>query len=201
MNALHRASSVPPVQLGRRLVLVGLGSLALGCFGSFGAVRKLWAWNETLGDKWVKWLVFLGLSIIPVYELFVLADTLVLNSVEFWSGRNPVLSSRDGRTVTRVATADPELIRLEIRRDGRLEQVYFLRRLEAGLQLLDRQGVLQTSVRERHDGSVELRGSREQLLALLDPAAAERAYASVAEGLPARLALARELAPVASATG
>lgn len=32
----------------------------------------------------------MGMFIIPVYPLFTLADLLVLNSIEFWSGKNPI---------------------------------------------------------------------------------------------------------------
>jgi hypothetical protein len=147
-----------------------------------------------VGDKWVNWLVFLGLSIIPVYQLFVLADVLVLNSLEFWTGRNPVGRAGDGRTVTRVATADPRTIRLEVRRAGRLEHVAFCRSLGAGgLQILDASGQPLTSVCEQDDGSLELRAADHVLLARLDGAAAERVYELVGQGQPAHIVLEREL--------
>ncbi len=63
------------------------------CMGSFSLWNKLLAWNDTLGDKYVNELVFLALWIVPVYELAMLADVLVLNSIEFWSGENPVEAS------------------------------------------------------------------------------------------------------------
>ncbi len=182
-------------RLGRRLLLTGACSLTLGgCFGSFGATRRLWSWNDDVGDKWVNWLVFLGLSIIPVYQLFVLADVLVLNSLEFWTGRNPVGRAGDGRTVTRVATADPKTIRLEVRRAGRLEYVAFCRSLGAGgLQILDASGQPLTSVCEQDDGSLELRAADQALLARLGRAASERVYALVEQGQPSHLVLEREL--------
>jgi len=45
---------------------------------------------QVTNSKFVNELIFLGLSIIPVYEVCALVDVLVLNSVEFWTGDNPV---------------------------------------------------------------------------------------------------------------
>ena len=96
--------------LSRRALLVATGSLAAtGCFASFAATRALWKFNDDFGNKWVKWLVFLGLSILPVYSLFVLADVLVLNSLEFWTGSNPLARTADGRRVEFDSPLPPEL--------------------------------------------------------------------------------------------
>jgi len=187
---------VQPARIGRRLVLTGASTLALsGCFGSFGASRWLWGWNDQMsGSKWVKWLVFFGLCIIPVYELFVIADTLVLNSVEFWTGSNPVKSAADGRTITRVATADPNTLRLEVRRAGRIEHVVYCQRRDDGsLQLSDASGRVLSIVQEQADGSLEVRGADQLVLARLDRSASERAYTLVEQGQPAHVVVDREL--------
>jgi hypothetical protein len=78
----------------RRLLTAIALSLSLGvtaCYGPFNLSKKLHRWNaQVSGDKFVNWLVFLGLVIVPVYEIALLADALVFNSIEFWSGENPV---------------------------------------------------------------------------------------------------------------
>ncbi len=185
----------PSARFGRRLVLGGGACLLLsGCFGSFNAIRNLWEWNDDLDNKWVKWLVFLGLSIIPVYGLFALADALVLNSVEFWTGKNPVQAGPDGRTVTRVATADPATLRLEVRRAGQLELIVYCRSLGDGaFQILDEAGHQLSLVRELRDGSLELNGADEQVLARLDPSAVQRVHARVGQGRAVHTELALEL--------
>lgn len=72
-------------------VLTLSGSLLFSsCIGSFGLFNKLLAWNQTIDNKFVNELVFFALWIVPVYEVAMLADLLVLNSIEFWSGENPV---------------------------------------------------------------------------------------------------------------
>jgi hypothetical protein len=187
---------LPSAQFGRRLLLSGAGAVALsGCFGSFNATHALWDWNSDVSEsKWVKWLVFLGLSIIPVYLLFVIADTLVLNSVEFWTGDNPVKRTADGRTVTRVATLDPDRVRLEVRRGGELELVaYCQRRADGALLILDADGHMLSMVNERVDGSLELHARNQGLIARLDPAAVRRVSAEVELGQPIHPLLRREL--------
>lgn len=69
------------------------------CIGSFGLHRKLTTWNEGVGNKFVNELVFLAFHIIPVYEVCYLADILVINSIEFWSGTNPMASIGDIKKV------------------------------------------------------------------------------------------------------
>lgn len=63
------------------------------CIGSFGLTNKVLSWNNQVGSKFVNELVFFAFWILPVYEVTALADLLVLNSIEFWSGNNPVEAS------------------------------------------------------------------------------------------------------------
>src|ERR1041384_1872981 len=86
-----------------------------GCFGSWNLTRKLWAWNKSVSpNKWVQWFVFLALVIIPVYEVCGgLGDTLIFNSVEFWTGTNPMAMIDAGpRPVIARRTADGMQIRV-----------------------------------------------------------------------------------------
>ena len=62
---------------------------APSCIGPNNAYNSLATWNSKLSDsKFLNELAYLGLNIIPVYGLFLFADCLVFNSVEFWSGKN-----------------------------------------------------------------------------------------------------------------
>lgn len=86
------------------LVLALAGSLlTTSCIGSFSLTNKLLSWNKTVGSKFVNEVVFFAFWIVPVYEVAALADILVLNSIEFWSGNNPlaqgtkVIEGQDGR--------------------------------------------------------------------------------------------------------
>ena len=86
------------------LVIALAGSmLTTSCIGNFALTNKLLAWNKTISNKFVNELVFFAFWIIPVYEVSALADVLVFNTIEFWSGNNPVacgkkvIDGQDGR--------------------------------------------------------------------------------------------------------
>ena len=83
-----------------------LGSTMLttpSCIGSFSLSNRLLGWNNTLGNKFLNELVFFAFWVLPVYEVCGLADLLVLNSIEFWSGSNPMAK---GERTMRVTTAN-----------------------------------------------------------------------------------------------
>ncbi len=63
------------------------------CIGSFALTNKVLTWNQQVGNKFVNELVFFAFWVLPVYEVTALADLLVINSIEFWSGNNPVSAS------------------------------------------------------------------------------------------------------------
>jgi nuclear transport factor 2 (NTF2) superfamily protein len=69
------------------------------CIGSFALTGKVFEWNKNVGDKFVNELVFLALCIVPVYEISVGIDSIVLNSIEFWTGDNPA-AAKVGETKT-----------------------------------------------------------------------------------------------------
>lgn len=69
------------------------------CIGSFGLTNKLLSWNRSIDSKFVNELVFIAFWIVPVYEISALADVLVINSIEFWSGSNPVADAGTVKTI------------------------------------------------------------------------------------------------------
>jgi hypothetical protein len=82
----------------RRAAILAITAGALvttsACFGSFNLTRKLWGWNKGVSsEKFVRELVFLGLNIVPVYSVAGFIDVIITNSVEFWTGTNPVSMS------------------------------------------------------------------------------------------------------------
>lgn len=97
------------------------------CIGSFSLTSKLLSWNRQVGNKFVNELVFFAFWILPVYEVSALADVLVLNSIEFWSGSNPVAKGKkvidghdgrylvecDGKGYTITSENDGSIVRLD----------------------------------------------------------------------------------------
>ncbi|MCS2827991.1 DUF3332 domain-containing protein [Bacteroides thetaiotaomicron] len=86
-----------------KLTLVAVvlsGSLLFSsCVGSFGLFNRLSSLNQGVGNKFVNELVFLAFNIVPVYGVAYLADALVINSIEFWSGSNPMANVGDVKKV------------------------------------------------------------------------------------------------------
>ena len=60
------------------------------CIGSFSLTNKVLTWNRSVSNKFVNELVFFAFWVLPVYEVTAAADLLVINSIEFWSGNNPL---------------------------------------------------------------------------------------------------------------
>jgi len=112
------------------LLLCG-SMLTTSCIGSFSLTNKLLGWNKTVGSKFVNELVFVAFWILPVYEVSALADLLVINSIEFWSGSNPVAKGRtqiegndgrylvdcDGKGYTITSENDGSIVRLDFDED------------------------------------------------------------------------------------
>lgn len=76
------------------LILSG-SIICSSCIGSFGLWSSLKDWNNNIGNKFVNEIVFLAFHIVPVYQVAYLADIIVLNSIEFWSGSNPLANNVD----------------------------------------------------------------------------------------------------------
>jgi hypothetical protein len=96
------------------LVMVFLSVSSISCYGNFSLVKKLYKWNGTVENKFMRsaftWVMF----IIPVYGVAGFIDFFILNLIEFWSGENPVTMSagdkevqyveKDGKTYQITAT-------------------------------------------------------------------------------------------------
>ena len=77
------------VRTGLFLILLSMLPLQ-SCIGSFSLTHKVIKWNNQVGSKFLNELVFIAFWVLPVYEVTAVADLLVINSIEFWSGTNPV---------------------------------------------------------------------------------------------------------------
>ena len=72
-------------------ILLALSSLCFqSCIGNFTLTNKVLTWNRNVNNKFVNELVFFAFWVLPVYEVTAVADLLVINSIEFWSGNNPL---------------------------------------------------------------------------------------------------------------
>ncbi|HMV27068.1 MAG TPA: DUF3332 domain-containing protein [bacterium] len=81
-----------------------MGSISVSsCYGKFALTRKLYTWNGSVtGNKFVNNLVFWALLIIPVYSIAGFVDA-ILNTVEFWTGSNPMAMKEGEKEVKQFA--------------------------------------------------------------------------------------------------
>ena len=119
-----------------------------GCWGSFALTKKAYDFNDTFwGNKWISWVAFLVVgSWVAGITLFV--DALVFNSLEWWTGSNPVAlgdtyrqTDANGNSVVAVKMEDGSLyMRLDAASGESQELV--LQRDEEIIRILDAKGNL-----------------------------------------------------------
>ena len=93
--------------------MVAISIMFSSCIGSFQLTSKLKNFNDGIGSKWVNELVFVAFCIVPVYELSALADVLVLNSIEFWSGKKTLADAGETKIIKNSKGQDIEVKTLE----------------------------------------------------------------------------------------
>jgi hypothetical protein len=148
-------------------VLLALGSQLTGCFGKFVLVKKLYAFNESVSsNKFVQTLIFWVFCLLPIYEFAAIADAVVLNLIEFWTGSNP-LAMNEGDTQQRVVEADGQKatltfadrgrsVRIELTAPGRATRVLQFRGSEAAAEMRDERGQVLVSSRPGAAGGIEV---------------------------------------------
>lgn len=94
-------------------MLLAATILFSSCIGSFRLTNKIKDWNNNIGNKWVNELVFLACHIVPVYEVAIFVDAVVLNSIEFWTGKNADVKIGDTKIVKNAQGQDVEVTALE----------------------------------------------------------------------------------------
>lgn len=88
MNKIVKLVSITMIMV---LLTIGLTS----CYGNFSATRKVYDFNGSFGDKWVNQFMFWVLIIVPAYEVAAFADVVLFNTIEFWTGSNPMAMAAD----------------------------------------------------------------------------------------------------------
>ncbi len=208
----------------RRAMLLAGSSLAVaGCFGSFPLTNIIYGWNGSFGSKWIRWLIFLGLIIIPVYEIALIVDALILNTIEFWTGgggggggggsssessspstppqgggspkrKRKSSDLGNGHRVAIEATESSDLFRIEHHVEGRLVRVLYLERIgDHELRLFDEQRHLVAISRSTDDRGIELLDARLARVGKLDTDQCSRVEQTVRSGASVAIALRDEL--------
>ncbi len=108
-------------KIAKAVVLVTLLTFtgaASGCYGGFNLTRSLLKWNGNIrvsDDKGVNGVVRSAVMVVlwavPVYEIAILADALIVNTMEFWTGTNPVQVNAEP-TIRTVDTGEERYIQM-----------------------------------------------------------------------------------------
>ena len=77
--------------LSMMVVGVCLMTMTTGCIGRMAVAGKVMEWNLRVAqEKWPREIVFFLLYVVPVYPIAGAIDLIIVNSIEFWTGTNPV---------------------------------------------------------------------------------------------------------------
>jgi Domain of unknown function (DUF3332) len=120
-------------------VLLALAITVQGCYGSFALTRRLWRWNGQFNPG-AKEAVFLVTGVIlPVYSIAALVDAVVLNSIEFWTGKSALAKVVTDGDKKLVMTGDPKthLVEVSAYTDGKLTGRMFLKETAMGIAAVD----------------------------------------------------------------
>ena len=152
-------------------VLVAGGLMLSSCIGSFGLFNKYEKWQCNMtGNKYVNGIV--GLILQPIVAPFCgLADALVLNTIEFWSGKNPVQAN-----VQKVKGSDGNLYAIKTTKTGYEitspagEVIIFTHNEKDNSWSISQKGLTQELFRYNEDGTIEAQLPNGQVLSVTNDA-------------------------------
>lgn len=142
--------------------VVSTASLSGGCYGSFGMTRAIYRGNGRItGSTILNSIVMIVLIIIPVYQISLIVDIIILNSVEFWTGEtldtSKVQELPDGSKMVLApgATADEAI--LTVTKDDVVTMRRTYRRVSPTRTLiLDETGTMISVVDRTDDGGLTI---------------------------------------------
>ncbi|MDH5721028.1 MAG: DUF3332 domain-containing protein [Spirochaetia bacterium] len=87
------------------LAFTAISTISMNCYGRFVLTNKIYNWNGTAGDKFINSAVFWALLVTQIYSGCATIDFLFLNTIEFWTGKNP-LAMGPGDSETKIVKKD-----------------------------------------------------------------------------------------------
>lgn len=185
----------------RRVIMLSLALCALaplsGCIGSFALTKMVFDWNRGLGPWYVQEIVFLVFILLPVYNITVLVDAVILNLVEALTGENPI-SEREA-AVRQVAVAEDSHLRMfregdtlytELAVKGAPVTVRRFVLQRNGVEVRDGDGLLLATASMDRDGGITVLDPGGRAFAEYTPAEVDRAIEAYQTGGARALALA-----------
>jgi Domain of unknown function (DUF3332) len=147
-------------------------TVTTACYGPFNLTRNVYHWNSNIkgsgevNEKWMKEFVFFGMIIIPVYMFSALLDAFIFNSIQFWSGSNPVKANDGGGDgairvvrlggITVTMSENDRGTTVLYERNGIVERRATIETSATGYRLINETGALLAEAEMGQDGSVTL---------------------------------------------
>ena len=136
------------------MALAMVASMSTACIGKFALVGKVRKFNLDFNPgRWERELLFFAFYVIPVYPFSGTIDLLIINSIEFWTGTNPLsnepsvtpVSARtfttdDGTQVTMTRGADADTLDVVLLTPAGETRNLELVRTDTGVIVKDEQG-------------------------------------------------------------
>lgn len=136
------------------VVLLLIPTVGSRCFGGFVLTRKWHGFISGINNKWLRWIVFLITCI--VYGIAIWVDAIIFNSIEFWSGSNPMahgdfddngefvrVQEKDGEKVVYTYREYGEVLSIDMYKDGDFRGNMTLLRSQPGVFFRETNGRLE----------------------------------------------------------
>ena len=150
------------------ILVAGLVLSNTACIGRMATSGRVGKFNlEVTESKWGREITFLALYLIPVYPLAGAIDLIIVNSIEFWTGTNPLngepgLARFQTEKSGYAAAADGSEAISTLREDGSID-----------LEIRAADGSVHFMNVVRMDGQVVARDSEGRHVAMVDSATGE----------------------------
>lgn len=153
------------------LPLAALG--ASGCIGSFALTKRVLNWNRNFGSPIVSEIIFLIFIFFPIYETTIFIDAVLLNTIEFVTGSNPIgAAETEGEAVAELGRGARLRLRrrdngveITLRERNGAESVRVLEMDADGARVYDESGLLLASAFATADGGLVVLDGPGRLLA------------------------------------
>src|SRR6185503_14010041 len=95
-------------------------------------------------DRWTDEIMFLVCVLVPVYGVATFADAIVFNSIEFWTGENPIEMSKTIKSGAdqAVMAYDPSTQRITVSSNDKDHPVVQVAKVDGTVRVSDENGKL-----------------------------------------------------------
>jgi hypothetical protein len=150
--------------------------LIAGCTGSFKVTKAVYHLHRSQPDKWTDELVFI-VCILP-YGVAMLSDAVMFNTIEFWTGKNPVVSETgNDNSIVIVKNGNKQATLAYDALDGTVEVIpsngeanpFILARTSKGVVVTDLSGKAMYTAQADEYGGITVCDANHQVLRYVTP--------------------------------